>query len=295
MALRDTHQLDRSAPLRIGRWQDIMRSREGNEPLPFAIMHAMLRSRVVKLSDIGTGHVAYSWIQTTKNDGHYYDGNRIMQLIAHRTGSFGGVHQTLGPINTDELSGAIQSALRARIDEMKFFEISDAPASRIPDDFHTSITITDGPRTHSAGYDGLSKGSVAAALGGLVELLLDGGFEFHDEPGWGSVTATASSDSGRWEAWYNRMPGFDDPDLHVAGTVELASGGHTARLELRPDGIVDEPGVVTFQLVIDTSGVGDTRITERQVSWSGYVGPDIEEVRIRTDDGVVSSSVTIAQ
>lgn len=99
-----------------------------------------------------------------------------------------------------------------------------------------------------------------------------------------------------WSAWYNRMPGTNDPLLHVSGTCELTSGSDTARLELRPDGVVDEPGVVTLQLVVDRSEIGDERMSDYQVTWAEDVGPDTETVRIRVPDGdTVSVEVTIAQ
>lgn len=99
-----------------------------------------------------------------------------------------------------------------------------------------------------------------------------------------------------WSAWYNRMPGADDPNLHVTGVCELTSGSQSAKLELRPDGIVDEPGVVTFQLTIETAEFGDDRMSDYTVTWEGDVGSDINSVRIRIpDENPASVEVTIAE
>jgi hypothetical protein len=98
-----------------------------------------------------------------------------------------------------------------------------------------------------------------------------------------------------WAGWYNRMPGVEDPNLHVSGLCELTSGSKAARLELRPDGIVDEPGVVTFALVSDTPEFGDDRMSEITALWEVDVGPDIKTVRVRIPDGDdVAIEVTIA-
>ena len=88
-----------------------------------------------------------------------------------------------------------------------------------------------------------------------------------------------------WGAWYNRMPGAEDPNLHVSGVCELTSGSQNARLEFRPDGVVDEVDVVTFALMVDTPEVGDDRLSEVTVTWEGDVGPDIKTVRVRVPDG----------
>jgi hypothetical protein len=98
-----------------------------------------------------------------------------------------------------------------------------------------------------------------------------------------------------WSAWYNRMPGIHDPNLHVTGVCELTSGSQSARLDPRPAGYVDEPGVVTFALIVETPELGDDRMKEVTVTWVGDVGSDINTVRIRTpDENVVSVDVTIA-
>jgi hypothetical protein len=83
-----------------------------------------------------------------------------------------------------------------------------------------------------------------------------------------------------WSAWYNRMPGVNDPDLHVAGTMTLPSS--SIQLSLRPaPEIVDEPDLQVLELVADEPPVGDTQVVEREVSWQEDVGPNIRRVRIQ--------------
>ena len=99
-----------------------------------------------------------------------------------------------------------------------------------------------------------------------------------------------------WSAWYNRMPGAEDPNLYVSGVCVLASRSQTAELEFRPDGIVDEPDVLTLALVITGPEIGDAAIKECTVTWKDDVGPDIKTVRIRVPDaGVVSIDVVVTE
>lgn len=83
-----------------------------------------------------------------------------------------------------------------------------------------------------------------------------------------------------WSAWYNRLPGVDDPCLHVSGTCELRSS--SIQIELRPGEVfVPEPGLLALDLVATIPSIGDDRIVDREVTWSDNVGPDIELVWIR--------------
>lgn len=84
-----------------------------------------------------------------------------------------------------------------------------------------------------------------------------------------------------WSAWYNRMPGANDPKLHVSGQCSLPSS--SIRVELVPgnEGIVDEPDLFVLELVVDEPDVGDTQFIERDITWIGNAGPDIERVRIQ--------------
>jgi hypothetical protein len=94
-----------------------------------------------------------------------------------------------------------------------------------------------------------------------------------------------------WEAWYDKMPGKNDPDLHVAGTCRVMSSSTEVSLELGDVGVVPEPGVVALQLEVVEAEFGDDLVTEKSVSWSGDVGPDIEKVRIQGDTDTVEVPV----
>lgn len=96
-----------------------------------------------------------------------------------------------------------------------------------------------------------------------------------------------------WSAWYNRMPGADDPELHVAGKVECESSSVELRLELDNEGIVDEPDLIALRLTATEPDAGDTQWMVKDVEWRGDVGPDIGRVRIQGDcQAEVSVSIT---
>lgn len=96
-----------------------------------------------------------------------------------------------------------------------------------------------------------------------------------------------------WSAWYNRMPGASDPNLHVSGRCTLPSG--SIKVELRPgnEGVVDEPDLFVLDLVVDEPDIGDTQVVERELLWDGDVGPDIKRVRIQ-GEASANLDVTIA-
>lgn len=85
-----------------------------------------------------------------------------------------------------------------------------------------------------------------------------------------------------WSAWYNRMPRSDDPNLYVRGVCALPSSSIDLRLEPGNEGVVDEPGVFVLRLVADVPDVGDDRfVPDREVTWCGDAGPDVQTVRIQ--------------
>lgn len=84
-----------------------------------------------------------------------------------------------------------------------------------------------------------------------------------------------------WSAWYNRMPGIDDPNLHVAGKCGFRSGSMSAELVLGNEGTIDEPDLIVLELRLDDPPIGDTQYVDREVVWEGDVGPDISRVRIQ--------------
>jgi hypothetical protein len=93
------------------------------------------------------------------------------------------------------------------------------------------------------------------------------------------------------EAWYNRMPGTDDKDLHVVGTYWLASVSTELSLKPGDPGINPEPGVFVLQLTAETPEICLDQVDEgRQVEWRGDAGDDIKRVQIH---GAVESSIEV--
>ncbi len=86
-----------------------------------------------------------------------------------------------------------------------------------------------------------------------------------------------------WEAWYNKMPGTDDPELHVSGLCKLESSTIEVTLEPGNEGSVDEPDLFVLECTIERPGFGDTQYVEKPISWQDDVGPDIKRVRIQGD------------
>jgi hypothetical protein len=86
-----------------------------------------------------------------------------------------------------------------------------------------------------------------------------------------------------WSAWYNRMPGRNDPDLHVNAHCKLPSGSIQVRLEPGNEGIVDDPKVFVLQATVDVPDIGTDDYVERDFPWQEDVGQDIEEVRVQGD------------
>ncbi len=89
--------------------------------------------------------------------------------------------------------------------------------------------------------------------------------------------------SCEWSAWYNRMPGSDDPNLHVSGRCELPSGSIRITLEPGNEGIVDEPDLFVLEAKVEVPEVGTDDFVEREVTWEDDVGPDIKRVRVQGD------------
>lgn len=88
-------------------------------------------------------------------------------------------------------------------------------------------------------------------------------------------------DCSDWSAWYNRMPGSDDPNLYVSGRCSVSSGSTTLSLKPGDEGIVDEPDLYVLQLVVEEPEIGDTQHIDREVRWSDDVGAGIRRVRVQ--------------
>lgn len=86
-----------------------------------------------------------------------------------------------------------------------------------------------------------------------------------------------------WSAWYNRQPPREDPNLYVAGRCMLRSGSISVRLKPGNIGIVPDPTLFALECSVDVPNVGTDDWVEREVSWRGDVGQEIEVVRIQGD------------
>jgi hypothetical protein len=91
------------------------------------------------------------------------------------------------------------------------------------------------------------------------------------------------TECSEWEAWYNRMPGVGDDDLHVSGKCGLESSNIEVVLTPGNEGIVDDPEVFVLELKFVRPSFGDTQYIEKDVEWHGDAGEGIKVVRIQGD------------
>lgn len=197
-----------------------------------------------------------------------------MKISATRSGGILGVSEELGPIDTGSLPGELGREIEAEVQRVGFFDLPAEPSAHEPwpDAFHYGITVEDGDRSHSVSFED-------GGWQGLLHLSC-----LLDETGaeWRSLRALSDLPV-EWlggEAWYNRMPGRNDEDLHVAGTCRLRSSSIQLVLEPGNPGIFPEPGVVVLSLKASKLDTGTDQMDERDVSWSDDVGPDAKWVRI---------------
>jgi hypothetical protein len=213
-----------------------------------------------------------------------------MQITVTKTGGFAGLHQQLGPVDTSRLDPEVADQVLRIITELDFFNLPKSlPGSPVADGFHYTVQVSEDTRDHTVETEGLSDDPAVLKLHELIGAL-DQAVGYGEHP---SGLPDGVVDTHSWSAWYNRMPGSDDPDLHVSGTCGLASSSIEVRLELGNVGVVPEPGLCALQLAVTRPEVGDTRYVEREVTWHGDVGPAIERVRINNIS--VEIPVTIAQ
>ena len=204
-----------------------------------------------------------------------------MQITVMQTGGLLGVHQQLGPVQTSSLDREVAEQVDRIITESDFFALPERLPSigQVFDDFTYAVHVVDGHHAHTVELQGQSGDPAASALLELVRLLDGAAGGFHAVP-----TSTGLPDgvveTRDWSAWYNRMPGADDPDLHVSGMCGVASSHTTVRLELGNVGVVPEEDLCVLQLVAARPDIDDDRYVELEVSWQGDVGPDKKRVRI---------------
>jgi hypothetical protein len=204
-----------------------------------------------------------------------------MQITVIQTGGFAGVHQQVGPVDSSSLDPEVAEQVDRIIAESDFFNLPERlpTTGQVYDDFNYAVHVVDGDHAHTVELEGQSDHPAAPAILELISLLdgAAGGFR-------PILTNTGLPDgvveTRDWSAWYNRMPGSDDRDLHVSGICGVASSHTTVRLEPGDAGVVPEEDLCVLQLVVARPDIDDDRYVELPVSWQGDVGPDKKRVRI---------------
>ena len=98
-----------------------------------------------------------------------------------------------------------------------------------------------------------------------------------DSPGSGpsseaSAEACAVLDSRNWEAWINRMPGPDaSPTVHVAGKVDVRSGGYSFNWEVGPMDRSMTPALNLKLIPVAPTQPATMAITTEEVHYTGPV------------------------
>lgn len=202
-----------------------------------------------------------------------------MRVTITKTGGFAGVHQQLGPVETSSLDSEVADQVGRIVTDVDFFNLPESlPAQPVMDGFSYAVRIADGERDHTVRTEGTSNDPAATGLHEMISFL-DQAVGFQECP------IVANNPEGvvetrDWSAWYNRMPGADDPDLHVTGICGLASSSITVRLAPGNVGVVPEPDLYALDLVVTIPEIGDERYLEREVTWAENVGQTIKVVRI---------------
>lgn len=204
-----------------------------------------------------------------------------MQVTVIRTGGFAGLHQQLGPVDTSSLDPEIADEIERIITELDFFNLPERlPTTRtISDGFSYAVEVVDDGRDHTVRMEDGSEDPAAIQLFQVIRLLKEGAGRYEDRPP-DPEPEPDSVETRDWSAWYDRMPGAEDPDLHVSGICLLDSSNIMVQLEPDNEGIVDDPELFVLKLVVTRPAVLDNVYVEREVSWRGDAGPGIKRVRI---------------
>jgi hypothetical protein len=211
-----------------------------------------------------------------------------MRITVTRTGGFAGVHQQLGPVETSALAPGLAEQVGRILTEVDFFTLpASLQGAPVRDGFRYTVHAEGGTLKHTVTMQGHSDDMAVISLHQLVDVL-------HQAAGFEDVPLSSTLPDGvvltrDWTAWYNRMPGSHDPDLHVSGICGLASSHTTVRLEPGNVGTVPEPDLCVLQLVVTRPDFDDDLYLECEVSWHDDVGPDIKRVRING----VSPEITV--
>jgi hypothetical protein len=202
-----------------------------------------------------------------------------MQVSVTRTGGLAGVHQQLGPVEISSLDPEVANQIERILAGVDFFNLPERLPTQgnVADGFFYAVRAVADGRDHTVRTDDGSEDPAAVQLRELTGLLDEavGRFENHSADSAADAVPTRG-----WSAWYNRMPGTDDPDLHVSGTCSLESSNITVQLEPGNEGVIDDPELYVLRLVVTRPAVLDDLCVERDVNWQGAVGPAIKRVRI---------------
>jgi hypothetical protein len=93
--------------------------------------------------------------------------------------------------------------------------------------------------------------------------------------------------SSDWIAWYNRIPGSEDPYLHVAGKVDLDPG---YSIDFEPGNSGPTPIDSTYALIVSTRPTGESPGGRREVSWEDNVGQEVRHVLLQ---GEVDADISV--
>jgi Emfourin len=208
-----------------------------------------------------------------------------MKITIVRTGGLAGMRAQLGPVETGQL-GEAGVRIANEVEKAGFFELpSELPVrTRIDDGFNYAMTIEDGERRHSVSYGDGTELSARRPVAEIQRMLVASGVDFE----WGvraeaAVETLGHGEDFSWTAWRNRMPGINDPDLHVVGSCEFSTS--SVELSLKPgnEGIWDDPALIVLDLTISKPQLGDDQMSLEYAIWTGDVGPDVKQVRIQGD------------
>lgn len=95
----------------------------------------------------------------------------------------------------------------------------------------------------------------------------------------------ACSDFGHWSAVRDSMPGDNGPTLRIDGKCTCTSTGHTLTLEPDNEGIVDDPDMQVFRLIVQEPKAGGGMVTEEPIHYEGPADLRAKKVVVRLPDG----------
>jgi hypothetical protein len=106
-----------------------------------------------------------------------------MEVTVRRTGGFAGVHEQMGPVDTNRLDDGLADRLQAKLAKIAFFELPNKlpEESQIDDGFFYEMTITDRDRSHTVAYGDGTERRYREPLAEVVRLLEEGGATYETQ------------------------------------------------------------------------------------------------------------------